>query len=211
MPQAVTSKIPDSGMRQVHVNCPEFNCTVLADVECSSLLALKEWLCKVTGYWELIQTPVLVNGDITDRVIILRVDPNGWCLEVTGEQEADPLESVHYSSLAEGDSLEVRRFGVAFVGGRFRLSVIAASEKFNAALGDKVAQLSRDYTGFRRIRGDGNCYYRAVIYGLIEFIITTGRREVFNKVIGVFGEVEFKQQTFVDAHNIMLQKLRDAR
>lgn len=40
-------------------------------------------------------------------------------------------------------------------------------------------QLATDYeiAYYRRIRGDGNCYYRAVAYGYIEMIVLTRNSE----------------------------------
>ena len=35
----------------------------------------------------------------------------------------------------------------------------------------KVKNLNRVFEGFRTILGDGNCYYRAVMFGLVEQII----------------------------------------
>jgi hypothetical protein len=74
-----------------------------------------------------------------------------------------------------------------------------------------VAVLARDYTGFRRIRGDGNCYYRAVIYGLIEFIVRTGRRKMFTPIIECFKRVTYKSDDKRWKHERMVRHLEDAR
>lgn len=43
--------------------------------------------------------------------------------------------------------------------------------------------LAKDYPGFRQVRGDGNCYFRAVIYGLIEQAIASPERaKLFDKI-----------------------------
>eukprot|EP00440_Ansanella_granifera_P061704 gb/GFBE01066895.1/.p1 GENE.gb/GFBE01066895.1/~~gb/GFBE01066895.1/.p1 ORF type:complete len:339 (+),score=87.53 gb/GFBE01066895.1/:1-1017(+) len=44
--------------------------------------------------------------------------------------------------------------------------------KFNKSFGEKVKQLEKlGYDGWRRMRGDGNCFYRAVGFGLLEVIV----------------------------------------
>eukprot|EP00455_Lapot_gusevi_P034808 TRINITY_DN3850_c0_g1_i2.p1 TRINITY_DN3850_c0_g1~~TRINITY_DN3850_c0_g1_i2.p1 ORF type:complete len:271 (+),score=89.58 TRINITY_DN3850_c0_g1_i2:40-852(+) len=35
----------------------------------------------------------------------------------------------------------------------------------------KIQELSRSYMGFRRVRGDGNCFYRAFVLGTLEYAI----------------------------------------
>lgn len=42
------STVPDEEMKEAKVICPEFNQTVLVDVQCASLQSLKVLLCKVT-------------------------------------------------------------------------------------------------------------------------------------------------------------------
>ena len=138
--------------------------------------------------------------DFVDAVTVFRVR-KGWSVEVSDKSDASPCESVHFAQLQAGDELEVRRFGVAFVGGKFRLSAIAAAEKFNGSLQAKVGELAREYVGFRKIRGDGNCYYRATVYGLLEFAIVTDRREMLQTVHDCFRDrVRFDAQTEQEWH-----------
>lgn len=54
------------------------------------------------------------------------------------------------------------------VGAREPLSSLAGEYAFSSSVHAKVASLSAEYADFRRIRGDGNCFYRAVFYGLAE-------------------------------------------
>lgn len=49
------------------------------------------------------------------------------------------------------------------------LSTLAEEFKFNASFQRRVKSLEeKGYAGWRRIRGDGNCFYRAVGFGLLE-------------------------------------------
>jgi hypothetical protein len=58
-----------------------------------------------------------------------------------------------------------------------KLHVLSGSYESDSAIKKKIAILQEVYEGWRSIRGDGNCYYRAVIYGLIEQIIRSRKRE----------------------------------
>jgi hypothetical protein len=60
-----------------------------------------------------------------------------------------------------------------------KLHVLSGSYGHNSAIKKKIATLQEVYEGWRSIRGDGNCYYRAAIYGLIEQIIRSRKREKF--------------------------------
>jgi len=58
------------------------------------------------------------------------------------------------------------------------LSTLKDEFKFNKSFGAKVDGLIREgYKGWRRVRGDGNCFYRAVGYSLIEQIILSEQRQ----------------------------------
>ncbi|CAK0833999.1 unnamed protein product [Prorocentrum cordatum] len=51
------------------------------------------------------------------------------------------------------------------------LSSLAWDFRFNRDFGDKVRALeAMGYRGWRRIRGDGNCFYRAVGFGLLQLL-----------------------------------------
>jgi hypothetical protein len=65
------------------------------------------------------------------------------------------------------------------VGARLHLTKIAADFRHNNSMVGKINKLETAYVGFRRMRGDGNCYYRAVIFGLLEQIIESERRHLF--------------------------------
>lgn len=55
------------------------------------------------------------------------------------------------------------------------LGSLADEFRFNTNFGEKVQRLERrGYTGWRRIRGDGNCFYRALGLGLLEQLTASG-------------------------------------
>lgn len=54
------------------------------------------------------------------------------------------------------------------VGPRQSLSSLFRDYKHNNRMSGKLESLVSSYYGWRTIRGDGNCYYRAVYYALLE-------------------------------------------
>jgi ubiquitin thioesterase protein OTUB1 len=99
------------------------------------------------------------------------------------------------------------------IGPRQRLQVIAADNQYNASIQLKIAELEGTYEGWRSIRGDGNCFYRAVIVGLLEQIVRSGNRAAFDRLRRKFEEVDTKQFTFATYeadHRDMLRRLQEA-
>ena len=72
------------------------------------------------------------------------------------------------------------------IGPRAKLLVIAGAQRYNKPYLDKIKQLSKIYDGYREIRGDGNCYYRAVAFGILEYLILTGKSTIINYLIYLF-------------------------
>jgi ubiquitin thioesterase protein OTUB1 len=95
---------------------------------------------------------------------------------------------------------------------RQRLDVIAADNMYNASIQAKVKDLEAQYDGWRGIRGDGNCFYRAVIFGLLEQLVQTGNRPAFDELRRKFEEADTHHFSYEDRrdHQEMLMKLRDA-
>lgn len=88
----------------------------------------------------------------------------------------------------------LRRQRSANIGGRFLLQHLQDTEKFNQHTSAKVSELKRSYIGYRQIRGDGNCYYRAVIYGLIEILVEAEKFHIFNQLAMTLLNVDSVQQ-----------------
>ncbi len=70
----------------------------------------------------------------------------------------------------------------------------------------RIQSLNPLYEGFRSIRGDGNCYYRCVIYSIIEQAVLQNRRNVFKGLFDIFVEIEFDDVNG-DSHRDMLKYL----
>ena len=95
---------------------------------------------------------------------------------------------------------------------RQRLDVIAADNQYNASIQTKVKELEVRYDGWRGIRGDGNCFYRAVIFGLLEQLVITENRSAFDELRRKFQEADTHQFSFDDSrdHQDLLTKLEAA-
>jgi hypothetical protein len=63
------------------------------------------------------------------------------------------------STLLSGDKVSLRGTRDA-IGPRSRLTVLANHFKYNTPSYSKVLRMLESYSGWRHIRGDGNCYYR---------------------------------------------------
>ncbi len=76
-----------------------------------------------------------------------------------------------------------------------------------------VKSLQPNYPGLRTVRGDGNCYYRSVMYGLIEQIVLSSHRTA------LFDQLSLKLKTLRGAYagqydrdvNALIEMLHQAR
>ena len=115
---------------------------------------------------------------------------------------------VGVDALRDGDVIVVRRGRVGGnVGARFAdMTALAVAP----VLDDEEALMLREtidylkergYVGFKRIRGDGNCYYRAVVFGLIEQIAMHGQFLRFAVLAKIFRRVEYDDETHQRQHS----------
>lgn len=79
--------------------------------------------------------------------------------------------------------------------------------KYNQDMIEKVMTLEKTYEYYRKIRGDGNCYYRCIMFGLFEQLLDDknldGRNERF--------ETLFQNLQGVPVNRAFLQLLKDAK
>lgn len=81
---------------------------------------------------------------------------------------ARPLPSIAAGKALGGGDVMIGRN----LGPREGLSSLSDEWKFNKSFVDRVRRLEkRGYCGWRRVRGDGNCFYRAVGFGLLEQLV----------------------------------------
>ena len=139
-----------------------------------------------------------------------------WALEVSSEEDVSKYctQSIYVRHLCDGDHIEVRKLMGANVGGMFRIAALQESDRFNASLVGKCSELAVQYEGYRRIRGDGNCYYRAVLFGIIEQTVTSGNVHYFDVLHSCFSEVVYpagKQMESKKKHDELMKCFLDAR
>ena len=165
-----------------------------------------------SGYVEIVSQICSKHSFDIDpgEAVLARVDKHGWSLKVSSSDKTSSECSISICDLEEKDRIELRRL-TSCVRGRFRLRVIAATDRFNSSLQDKIASLSETYAGYQEIRGDGNCYYRAIIFGLIEQIISDpSKRKLLLKIRDRFEQLVFRAGPELVHHEALLQKLKQA-
>lgn len=93
------------------------------------------------------------------------------------------------------------------IGPRESLDSLADELKFN-----KLCELEmRGYVGFRRIRGDGNCFYRAFGFGLLEELASADQQTRMmwaTALLAQLGVICFEEPSEIAAHADLLSRLR---
>lgn len=80
--------------------------------------------------------------------------------------------------------------------------------RFNAGKIGKVRLLAGSYSHWRPVRGDGNCYYRAVAYGAIEALLAEGGGPRLGRVVGAFERLWYQAPAEQRGHERLLRQLR---
>uniref|UniRef100_A0A7S0AKS8 ubiquitinyl hydrolase 1 n=1 Tax=Pyrodinium bahamense TaxID=73915 RepID=A0A7S0AKS8_9DINO len=90
-------------------------------------------------------------------------------------QDASDWELVDRFAGPAVESHSGRQVTIENIGPREPLSSLIDEFRYNAMFGEKIRHLQGlGYDGWRRVRGDGNCYYRAVGVGLLEYAANRG-------------------------------------
>eukprot|EP01080_Neovahlkampfia_damariscottae_P004504 gene4504-7884_t len=77
--------------------------------------------------------------------------------------------------------------------------------------------LSKTYPRFRRIRGDGNCFYRATIFGFLEFLIKSKETKLLEQLETVlkekdeFKKLGFDEFIFEEFQSVLLDVLQEIK
>ena len=201
-----------SGQIQVNLVC----------LESLSLVALQvdeDW-----SYEDLYTATLRTFGNYTDEdhLHFHRVEITGCSTEISPYVlDASLTHVISVATLRGGDVLTIRRrgnIGVYNIGALYsEFSALHLLPTIDPDDHDRLKRtasylLSQNYLAFRRIRGDGNCYYRAVIFGLLELITIHRRPERFDLLNQVFSEVCYGEDTALQSkHNRWLEFLTQCR
>mmetsp|Transcript_7963 Transcript_7963/g.23636 ORF Transcript_7963/g.23636 Transcript_7963/m.23636 type:complete len:417 (+) Transcript_7963:52-1302(+) len=91
------------------------------------------------------------------------------------------------------------------LGPRVGIEALADECRFNAGKLAKVRRLAKAYEHWRPVRGDGNCYYRTVVFGALEALLAAGDRF---RVADALEQVSYASPREQRAHEEMLRRLR---
>jgi hypothetical protein len=132
-------------------------------------------------------------------LVIYTLDENGWEVELCDLSESNSkvvsggvviMSSIQ--DLQNDDYLVVRMRTKQMIGARSHLQILGVLEpKFF----DDVQHICKSYDGFRRIGGDGNCYYRAVAFGLIEQFILFNTHDKFQNLYDIFETIVYPENS----------------
>jgi hypothetical protein len=120
-------------------------------------------------------------------------------------------------ALSINDLKDDMRLKIQFIRDNIRskmsIGSLILNYRLNECMQKKIRQLSKIYSSWRPIRGDGNCYYRAIIFGFIEQIIINDRRYILYQFIDTLLKIEFNDDDKKDelvTHDRLLKSLFDA-
>jgi len=94
------------------------------------------------------------------------------------------------------------------IGERQSIEALEDECRFNQGKLNKVRRLSKAYGYWRPVRGDGNCYYRTVVFGTLEALLASGDKHRIQQVANTFQQVHYEMPAERRAHEQMLKRLR---
>lgn len=171
-----------------------------------------------SNYTDIKRTLTMKLGIPDNDVTIYRINEDGWYSEIrpameraTEDSFCKTDDSCCLTNLKTNDLLYLTS-SKDNVGPKCKLSTLAFDNRYNKSLVSKIQELNFLYCGWRSIRGDGNCYYRAVIFSLIEQLITANNRpqlqalhDKFNSISGTMPGPRSKAE-----HDKLLMRLQSA-
>lgn len=155
---------------------------------------------------------IAYNADI----VIYKVEPEGWEVELCDLRVVDlddssrtsrPSDMVSIHDLHDGDILALRMRTLHKIGARSKLPGLGITDP---SLGQEIGKIAENYGGFRRICGDGNCYYRAIAYGVLEKVVLDGDVTKFDVLHRIFMRVSYQKIGDNESHEELLSTLEMA-
>lgn len=119
----------------------------------------------------------------------------------------------------ENEIREAEAIRIPFLGDMEELTALAAEyEGGSEVFRTKIHSLSRDYSGFRRSRGDGNCFFRAFVFAYLDNLIATGDYSERSRVLSQIQEIRkklldcgYQELVFEDSQQHLLNQLNSIK
>lgn len=140
---------------------------------------------------------VIGSNYLLEDARLFVMDTTGWCLEVMnrGATAADYKNGLVLSTgdLRDGDVVTLRGAKDAI---RSRQALVTLAHRGtvqnNELLAHKLELMQTRYIGWRGVRGDGNCYYRAVYFSLFEqILVDKTQRGIIRKIADILRPLQF--------------------
>mmetsp|Transcript_11099 Transcript_11099/g.27221 ORF Transcript_11099/g.27221 Transcript_11099/m.27221 type:complete len:327 (-) Transcript_11099:12-992(-) len=150
-----------------------------------------------------------------ERTQSLRAPPSG-ALRLRGGQSESIVQALHQEDAAGGSEAAQK-----LIGDLEPLSSLAelySQQHSNAAFLRKATALQSRYAGWRRVKGDGNCFIRGYIYAVLENLVRKGSADEVQGLIGrltgyymsIISEqgLGYQSGAIEDFHNSVLNLLK---
>eukprot|EP00929_Paragymnodinium_shiwhaense_P088988 TRINITY_DN49263_c0_g1_i1.p1 TRINITY_DN49263_c0_g1~~TRINITY_DN49263_c0_g1_i1.p1 ORF type:complete len:363 (+),score=81.78 TRINITY_DN49263_c0_g1_i1:127-1215(+) len=100
-----------------------------------------------------------------------------------------------------------RGSGVPNVGRRLPIESLTDDCQYNEGKVKKIMLLSQTYGQWRPVRGDGNCFYRAVMFGCLETLLRDRDFVSLRRIVELMKFLTFDVPEEQEAHKEMLERL----
>ena len=136
----------------------------------------------------------------------------GWHIDIIPNSKQHDVE-IDIIDIQHKDTLCINKIRETIGPRKYLQSLICSymNKKQNKQLiTTRVDEMMQNYCGWRSIKGDGNCYYRAVYFSLFEQLIVNRDHETFLKIIEKFENIKYADGNENDDHIEMLEMLESA-
>ena len=112
-------------------------------------------------------------------------------------------ERMYIGDLVETSYVQICNHVTGNIGPRRSVMSIAANNSTNEFLQQSIEKLSTTHGSFLKILGDGNCYYRSIIVGVIQYNIVKCKWNNFQRLHDVF--VSLSTDKYCSAYEIQIK------
>lgn len=160
----------------------------------------------------------IINALCKDIVIDLKsvylskIDMLGWHIDVVPNSKQHDVE-IGIIDIQDKDTLCINKIRETIGPRKYLRSLMCSyrNKKQNMQLiSTRVDEMMQNYCGWRAVKGDGNCYYRAVYFSLFEQLIVNRQNDLFLKLIERFDTIEYLDRSENDDHIELLEMLESA-